>query len=143
MSPLGETSLKGTDLKRVGLKVTLPRLKVLEVLERAEPHHLSAEDVYKKLIESDDSVGLATVYRVLTQFESAGIVARHNFDDGHSVYELASDTHHDHMVVVDTGQVLEFVDERIEQLQQEIVERQGYELVDHEMVLYVRKKDSD
>ena len=143
MSPLGETSLKGTDLKRVGLKVTLPRLKVLEVLEQAEPHHLSAEDVYKKLIESDDSVGLATVYRVLTQFESAGIVARHNFDDGHSVYELASDTHHDHMVVVDTGQVLEFVDERIEQLQQEIVERQGYELVDHEMVLYVRKKDSD
>ncbi len=143
MSPLGETSLKGTDLKRVGLKVTLPRLKVLEVLERAEPHHLSAEDVYKKLIESDDSVGLATVYRVLTQFESAGIVARHNFDDGHSVYELASDTHHDHMVVVDTGQVLEFVDERIEQLQQEIVERQGYELVDHEMVLYVRKKASD
>ena len=143
MSPLGETSLKGTDLKRVGLKVTLPRLKVLEVLERAEPHHLSAEDVYKKLIESDDSVGLATVYRVLTQFESAGIVARHNFDDCHSVYELASDTHHDHMVVVDTGQVLEFVDERIEQLQQEIVERQGYELVDHEMVLYVRKKDSD
>ncbi len=143
MLPLGETSLKGTDLKRVGLKVTLPRLKVLEVLERAEPHHLSAEDVYKKLIESDDSVGLATVYRVLTQFESAGIVARHNFDDGHSVYELASDTHHDHMVVVDTGQVLEFVDERIEQLQQEIVERQGYELVDHEMVLYVRKKASD
>ncbi len=135
--------MKGTDLKRVGLKVTLPRLKVLEVLERAEPHHLSAEDVYKKLIEADDSVGLATVYRVLTQFESAGIVARHNFDDGHSVYELASDVHHDHMVDVDTGQVLEFVDERIEQLQQEIVTRQGYELVDHEMVLYVRKIDSD
>ena len=138
-----ETSLKGTDLKRVGLKVTLPRLKVLEVLERAEPHHLSAEDVYKKLIESDDSVGLATVYRVLTQFESAGIVARHNFDDGHSVYELASETHHDHMVDVETGQVLEFVDERIEQLQREVVEKHGYALVDHEMVLYVRKKDSD
>ncbi|MCH8142354.1 MAG: ferric iron uptake transcriptional regulator [Proteobacteria bacterium] len=140
---MGETSLKGTDLKRVGLKVTLPRLKVLEVLERAEPHHLSAEDVYKKLIESDDSVGLATVYRVLTQFETAGIVARHNFDDGHSVYELASETHHDHMVDVDNGQVLEFIDERIEQLQREVVAQRGYELVDHELVLYVRKKDSD
>ena len=132
--------MKGTDLKRVGLKVTLPRLKVLEVLERAEPHHLSAEDVYKKLIESDDSVGLATVYRVLTQFESAGIVARHNFDDGHSVYELASETHHDHMVDVETGQVLEFINEQIEQIQRDVVEQQGYELVDHEMVLYVRKK---
>ncbi len=138
-----ETSLKGTDLKRVGLKVTLPRLKVLEVLERAEPHHLSAEDVYKKLIESDDSVGLATVYRVLTQFEAAGIVARHNFDDGHSVYELASETHHDHMVDVDSGQVLEFIDERIEQLQRDVVAQRGYELVEHELVLYVRKKDSD
>ena len=135
--------MKGTDLKRVGLKVTLPRLKVLEVLERAEPHHLSAEDVYKKLIESDDSVGLATVYRVLTQFEAAGIVARHNFDDGHSVYELASETHHDHMVDVDNGQVLEFIDERIEQLQREVVAQRGYELVDHELVLYVRKKDAD
>lgn len=140
---MGETSLKGTDLKRVGLKVTLPRLKVLEVLERAEPHHLSAEDVYKKLIESDDSVGLATVYRVLTQFEAAGIVARHNFDDGHSVYELASETHHDHMVDVDNGQVLEFIDERIEQLQRDVVAQRGYELVEHELVLYVRKKDSD
>ena len=132
--------MKGSDLKRLGLKVTLPRLKVLEVLERAEPHHLSAEDVYKKLIESDDSVGLATVYRVLTQFESAGIVARHNFDDGHSVYELATETHHDHMVDVETGQVLEFINEQIEQIQRDVVEQQGYELVDHEMVLYVRKK---
>ncbi len=140
---MGETSLKGTDLKRVGLKVTLPRLKVLEVLERAEPHHLSAEDVYKKLIESDDSVGLATVYRVLTQFESAGIIARHNCDDGHSVYELASETHHDHMVDVDNGQVLEFIDERIEQLQRDSVAQRGYELVEHELVLYVRKKESD
>ena len=136
----GGNFVKGTELKRVGLKVTLPRLKVLEVLERAEPHHLSAEDVYKKLIESDDSVGLATVYRVLTQFETAGIIARHNFDDGHSVYELASESHHDHIVDVDTGQVLEFIDERIEQLQHEIVERRGFELVDHELVLYVRSK---
>lgn len=134
--------MPGSDLKRAGLKVTLPRLKVLEVLEGSEPHHMSAEDVYKSLMESDDSVGLATVYRVLTQFESAGIVERHNFDDGHSVYELAADEHHDHMVDVDTGRVMEFVNERIEALQREIVAEHGFELVDHEMVLYVKKAKS-
>ena len=127
------------DLKKVGLKVTLPRLRVLEVLENAEPHHMSAEDVYRHLIETDESVGLATVYRVLTQFEGAGIVERHNFDDGHAVYELAHETHHDHMVDVDTGTVTEFVNERIEALQREIAEEHEYELVDHELVLYVRK----
>jgi Fur family ferric uptake transcriptional regulator len=132
-------SLPGSDIKRAGLKVTLPRLKVLEVLEHAEPHHLSAEDVYKNLIDSDDSVGLATVYRVLTQFETAGIVARHNFDDGHSVYELAGDDHHDHMVDVDTGQVVEFVSDSIEDLQRAIAAEHGFQLVDHELVLYVRK----
>jgi len=131
--------LPGSDIKRAGLKVTLPRLKVLEVLEHAEPHHLSAEDVYKNLIDSDDSVGLATVYRVLTQFETAGIVARHNFDDGHSVYELAGDDHHDHMVDVDTGQVVEFISESIEDLQRAIAAEHGFQLVDHELVLYVRK----
>ena len=103
--------MPGSDIKRAGLKVTLPRLKVLEVLENADPHHLSAEDVYKNLMDTDDSVGLATVYRVLTQFEAAGIVSRHNFDDGHSVYELASEEHHDHMVDVDNGKVIEFVNE--------------------------------
>ncbi len=132
--------MPGSDIKRAGLKVTLPRLKVLEVLENADPHHLSAEDVYKNLMDTDDSVGLATVYRVLTQFEAAGIVSRHNFDDGHSVYELASEEHHDHMVDVDTGKVIEFVNERIEDLQQQIAEEHGYELVDHELVLFVRKK---
>ena len=131
--------MPGSDLKRAGLRVTLPRLKVLEVLEGSEPHHMSAEDVYKSLMESDDSVGLATVYRVLTQFESAGIVERHNFDDGHSVYELAAEEHHDHMVDIDTGRVMEFVNERIEALQREIVTEHGFELVDHEMVLYVKK----
>ncbi|MDD9962490.1 MAG: ferric iron uptake transcriptional regulator [Gammaproteobacteria bacterium] len=133
--------LKGSDLKKAGLKVTLPRLKVLEVLERAEPHHMSAEDVYRHLIEQDESVGLATVYRVLTQFESAGIVERHNFDDGHAVYELASEEHHDHMVDIDSGQVFEFVNERIEALQEEIVAEKGFELIDHELVLYVRRKE--
>ncbi len=132
--------MPGSDIKRAGLKVTLPRLKVLEVMENADPHHLSAEDVYKKLMDSDDSVGLATVYRVLTQFEAAGIVSRHNFDDGHSVYELASEEHHDHMVDVDTGKVIEFVNERIEDLQHQIADERGYELVDHELVLFVRKK---
>lgn len=132
--------MSGTNLKKAGLKVTLPRLKVLEVLERTEPHHVSAEDVYRRLIEQDESVGLATVYRVLTQFEAAGIVERHNFDDGHAVYELAADEHHDHMVDMDTGRVIEFVNERIEALQKEIATAHGFELVDHELVLYVRKK---
>jgi Fur family ferric uptake transcriptional regulator len=133
--------LTGSDLKRAGLKITLPRLKVLEVLGQAEPHHMSAEDVYKRLMQSDESIGLATVYRVLTQFETAGIVERHNFDDGHSVYELADDSHHDHMVDVDTGAVLEFINDKIEALQREIVAEHGFELVDHELILYVRKSD--
>ena len=132
--------MSGADLKKAGLKVTLPRLKVLEVLGRSEPHHMSAEDVYKHLIEQDESVGLATVYRVLTQFEAAGIVERHNFDDGHSVYELAAGDHHDHMVDIDTGQVMEFVNDRIESLQREIADEQGFELIDHQLVLYVRRK---
>lgn len=131
--------MSSKDLKRAGLKVTLPRLKVLEVLASADPHHMSAEDVYKELIRLDDSVGLATVYRVLTQFESAGIVEKHNFDDGHSVYEIAHDEHHDHMVDVESGAVTEFVSERIEAMQHEIAAEHGYELVDHQLVLYVRK----
>ena len=131
--------MSGNDLRKAGLKVTLPRVKVLEVLGLADPHHLSAEDVYKKLLQSDETIGLATVYRVLTQFESAGMVERHNFDDGHSVYELAKEQHHDHMVDVDTGNVTEFVNARIEALQKEIAEEYGFELVDHELVLYVRK----
>ena len=132
--------MDNTELKKAGLKVTVPRLKILEILEKADPHHLSAEDVYRRLVESDESIGLATVYRVLTQFESAGLVARHNFDDGHAVYELASDEHHDHMVDLDSGRVLEFFDERIEKLQRDVAEEHGFELVDHTMVLYVKKK---
>lgn len=132
--------MTASDIKRAGLKVTLPRLKVLEVLQHANPHHLSAEDVYKRLLDTDDSVGLATVYRVLTQFEAAGIVQRHNFADGHAVYELAPEEHHDHMVDVDTGQVIEFVNDRIEKLQHEIAQEHGFELVDHALVLYVRKR---
>ena len=128
------------ELKRHGLKVTMPRIKVLEVLESADPHHLSAEDVYRELLKVDQSVSFTTIYRVLSQFEAAGIIERHNFDDGHAVYELASTEHHDHMVDMDTGAVTEFVSERIEALQREVAAQHGFELVNHELVLYVRKK---
>ena len=128
-----------SDLKKAGLKATLPRLRILEILEASNEQHLSAEDVYKALIDCGEDVGLATIYRVLTQFEAAGIVQRHNFDGGHAVFEIASDHHHDHMVCIDSGEVIEFVDEEIERRQREIVEAHGYELQDHSLVLYVKK----
>lgn len=128
------------ELRKAGLKVTLPRIKILQLLENAQAHHMSAEDVYKSLLDAGEDVGLATVYRVLTQFESAGLVVRHNFDGGHAVFELAKDDHHDHIVCVDTGDVIEFFDPEIERRQREIVRQHGYELVDHSLVLYVRKK---
>lgn len=128
------------ELRKVGLKVTLPRVKILQMLESSDEHHMSAEDVYKALMESGDDVGLATVYRVLTQFEDAGLVVRHNFDGGHSVFEIDRGHHHDHMVCVDTGAVIEFHNEEIETLQKSIAEKQGYELVDHSLVLYVKPK---
>ena len=118
----------------------MPRIKVLEVLESADPHHLSAEDVYRELLKVDQSVSFTTIYRVLSQFEAAGIIDRHNFDDGHAVYELATTEHHDHMVDMDTGAVTEFVSDRIEALQREVAAQHGFELVNHELVLYVRKK---
>ncbi|WP_439509918.1 ferric iron uptake transcriptional regulator [Marinimicrobium koreense] len=128
------------ELRKAGLKVTLPRVKILQMLESSENHHMSAEDVYKALMEAGDDVGLATVYRVLTQFESAGLVERHNFDGGHSVFEIARGEHHDHMVCMDSGEVIEFHNEEIERLQQQIAEQHGYELVDHNLVLYVKPK---
>lgn len=131
---------ENVELRKAGLKVTLPRVKIMQILESAEPRHMSAEDVYKSLMEAGDDVGLATVYRVLTQFENAGLVIRHNFDGGHAVFELDDGEHHDHIVCVDSGEVFEFYDEKIEQRQKEIVEEKGYELVDHSLVLYVRKK---
>ena len=129
------------ELRKAGLKITLPRLKILEILENSRDRHLSAEGIYKTLLESGEDIGLATVYRVLTQFESADLVTRHNFEGGHSVFELDDGEHHDHMVCVETGDVLEFVSEEIERLQHEIAERHGYELLDHSLVLYVRPKD--
>jgi len=126
------------ELRKAGLKITLPRLKILEILEVAEPRHMSAEDIYKELLNADEDIGLATVYRVLTQFAAAGLVTRHNFEGGHSVFELADGTHHDHMVCVDTGEVVEFVSDDIERLQNEIARKHGFELLDHSLVLYVR-----
>ena len=105
------------ELKKAGLKVTLPRLRILELLEDGDKAHLSAEEIYRKLIDAGEEVGLATVYRVLTQFEQAGICIRHNFEEGHAVYELTPSDHHDHMVCLDTGDVIEFTDDIIEERQ--------------------------
>ena len=134
--------MQGQDLRNAGLKVTSPRLKILEVLETSEERHLSAEGIYRALLENGHEFGLATVYRVLAQFEGAGLVDRHNFEGATSVFELADRNHHDHMVCLDTGKVVEFVDDRIEQLQHEIADRHGYTIEDHTMVLYVRPKST-
>ncbi len=120
--------------------MTLPRVKILQQLESSESRHLSAEDIYKALMEAGEDVGLATVYRVLTQFEQAGIVLRHNFEGGSAVFELADEGHHDHMVCTETGEVIEFVDEEIEKRQKMIADKHGYDIVDHALVLYVKPK---
>ena len=127
-------------LKKAGLKATSPRLRILDILEREADRRLSAEDVYRALLTAGDDVGLATVYRVLTQFEAAGLVQRHNFDGSHAVFEMARGPHHDHMVCVDSGEVLEFFDEEIERRQRDIVAARGYELVEHSLVLYVKRR---
>lgn len=124
------------ELKNAGLKVTLPRLSILEILEHAEQHHLSAEDVYKALLEKGSDIGLATVYRVLTQFEAAGLVTRHHFDGGQAIFELDTGDNHDHIVCVKTGKVSEFKDEQIERRLLEIAEELGYSLTDHKIILY-------
>lgn len=133
------------ELRNAGLKVTLPRVKILQILEATgeTTQHLSAEDVYQKLRDAGEDVGLATVYRVLTQFETAGLVSRHNFETGHSVFELDTGHHHDHMVCVASGAVIEFNDPVIERRQQEIAREYGYEIVDHSLVLYVRKRSDE
>ena len=124
------------DIREAGLKVTLPRVKILQILETDEKRHLSAEDVYRKLLEADEDVGLATVYRVLTQFESAGLVTRHNFEGGHSVFELNQGDHHDHMVCIECGHVVEFVDDIIEQRQEEIAKANDFRISEHSLILY-------
>ncbi|MGI9283553.1 MAG: ferric iron uptake transcriptional regulator [Endozoicomonas sp.] len=132
--------LENQELRKAGLKVTLPRVKILQILEGSQGLHMSAEDVYKALLDAEEDVGLATVYRVLTQFEGAGLVIRHNFDSGHSVFELARGEHHDHMVCMESGEIIEFIDEEIERRQKEIADKHGYEIVDHNLVLYVKPK---
>jgi len=131
------------DLKKAGLMATGPRLRILEILEHSHLKHMSAEDVYKALLDVGEDAGLATVYRVLTQFEAAGLVVRHNFDSGHSVFELNRGSHHDHMVCLKTGRVIEFENDEIEALQRRIAAEHGYELEDHSLVLYVRPKEGN
>jgi len=128
--------LDNEKLRTAGLKITLPRLKILEILENADPHHLSAEDVYKTLLESEHEVSFATVYRALTQFESAQLVTRHNFEGGHSVFELKQSKHHDHLVCVKCNRVEEFIDEMIENRQLEIAKKAKFEVTDHNLTIY-------
>ena len=130
------------ELKKAGLKVTLPRLRILEVLE-GDSGHLSAEEIYKRLLDAGEEVGLATVYRVLTQFEQAGICIKLNFEEGRAVYEITPSNHHDHMVCMETGKVIEFTDDIIEERQKKLAEDAGYELIDHNMVLYVKPNNNN
>ncbi|MEM7253103.1 MAG: ferric iron uptake transcriptional regulator [Pseudomonadota bacterium] len=128
--------MQSEDLRRAGLKATLPRLRILSILEQSAGAHLSAEEVYRALIDAGDEIGLATVYRVLSQFESAGLVAKHHFEDGHAVFEMDSGDHHDHIVCVRCGKIVEFVDKVIEQRQRDIAAKHGFEITDHSMVVY-------
>jgi len=130
----------GGDLRKVGLKVTQPRKRIFELLEEAGNKHVTADDIYRVLIQAGEDIGLATVYRVLNQFEAAGLVVKHNFESGQAYYELDSGDHHDHLVCLETGKVTEFVSEEIEKLQAGIVADHGYEIVDHSLVIYVRPK---
>ena len=128
------------NLRKVGLKVTQPRKLILELLDESHNKHLTADDIYRELIQAGEDIGLATVYRVLNQFEAAGLVVKHNFEGGQAYYELDSGEHHDHMVCVETGKVIEFSNSEIERLQAEIAAEQGYDIEDHSLVIYVRPK---
>ena len=125
------------ELKKVGLKVTLPRMRILEILEHADVRHMSAEDVYKMLLDCGEEIGLATVYRVLTQFEGAGLVRRHHFESGHAVFELTGEGHHDHMVCRECGHVEEFYDKVIEERQEAMAAEHGFKIADHALIIYV------
>lgn len=133
-----DTPMKPDDaLRRVGLKITPPRLRVLELLSQGQ--HLSAEDLYRQMYQTDQDIGLATIYRVLNQFEAMGLALKHNFENGPAVYELNRGAHHDHMVDVETGAIVEFESKEIEALQHAIASQHGYVLEDHLLVLYVRR----
>ena len=131
-------SKENTELKKAGLKATLPRIRILEALESNENRHLSAEEIYKQLIASGEDVGLATIYRVLTQFESAGIEMRHNFEEGHADYEITPDDHHDHMLKLESGKLIEFHDMLMEKSQEEIAQEMGYKIVEQRQVRYIK-----
>lgn len=128
------------NLRKAGLKVTQPRKRILELLDEAGNKHVTADDIYRVLMQAGEDIGLATVYRVLNQFEAAGLVVKHNFEGGQAYYELDSGSHHDHMVCVETGKVIEFSNAEIERLQAEIAAKHGYTIEDHSLVLYVRPK---
>ena len=130
------------NLRKVGLKVTQPRKRILELLEEVGNKHVTADDIYRVLMKAGEDIGLATVYRVLNQFETAGLVVKHNFEGGQAYYELDSGDHHDHMVCVETGKVIEFSNDEIERLQADIAEEHGYDIEDHSLVIYVRPKKS-
>jgi Fur family transcriptional regulator, ferric uptake regulator len=134
--PRRTAPLEGNELRKAGLKVTIPRLRILDILEGSPARHLSAEDIYKRLVDAQEEIGLATVYRVLTQFEAAGLVTRHHFENGMAVFELNQGAHHDHILCLDCGRVEEFVDGGIEARQTEIATRLGFEIRDHALVLY-------
>jgi len=126
------------NLRKVGLKVTQPRKRILQLLEEAGNKHMTADDIYRVLMNTGEDIGLATVYRVLNQFEAAGLVVKHNFESGQAYYELDSGEHHDHMVCVETGKVIEFSNQEIERLQARIAAEHGYAIEDHSLVIYVR-----
>ena len=130
------------NLRKAGLKVTQPRKLILELLDEAGNKHVTADDIYRVLIQAGEDIGLATVYRVLNQFEAAGLVVKHNFEGGQAYYELDSGEHHDHMVCVETGKVIEFSNTEIERLQAEIAGELGYDIEDHSLVIYVRPRKS-
>ncbi|WP_016957229.1 ferric iron uptake transcriptional regulator [Catenovulum agarivorans] len=134
---------QNTELKKAGLKVTLPRIKILEILQQPENQHISAEDLYKLLLDMGEEIGLATVYRVLNQFDDAGIVNRHHFEGGKSVFELSQKKHHDHLVCLKCGKVVEFIDNMIEDRQEKIAEEQGMRLTNHSLYLYGYCVDED
>jgi Fur family ferric uptake transcriptional regulator len=126
------------NLHAAGLKATAARIRILQLLEQSPARHLSAEEIYRLLLDAHEEIGLATVYRVLSQFETAGLVVRHNFEEGRSVFERSSADHHDHMVCIDSGDVIEFINEDIEKLQRAVARKHGYEIVNHNLVLFVR-----
>lgn len=128
--------MENQEIRNAGLKVTLPRVKILEILESNDERHMTAEDVYKTLLGNGEDIGLATVYRVLTQFEAAGLVERHHFEGGHAVFEVNRGKHHDHIVCIQCGQVEEFIDHSIEQAQARIAEQKGFVINDHSLIIY-------